>query len=73
MDVVFQEEFQKHQYDTKQAATFEYQQGYSDATEDFGYLDREISTTILLVLIVLLVLMVNFLYRMRICPRLHCR
>ena len=73
MDVIFQEAFQKHEYDTKHAVTFEYQQGYSDATEDFGELEREINTTILLILIVLTVLIVHFLYRIRICPFLHCR
>ena len=73
MDIAFQEAFQKHEYDTKHAVTFEYQQGYSDAIEDFGDLEREINTTILLILIVLMVLLVHFLNRMRICPLLHCR
>jgi hypothetical protein len=73
MDTIFRETFQKHEYDTKHAVTFEYQKGYSDATEDFGDLEREIDTTIVVVSIVLMVLVVHFLFRMRICRLLNCR
>ena len=59
MDSVFADDYNQLQFETKHSATFDYQQGYSDAIQDSGNATQESLLSFLFMSLILVIVFVR--------------